>query len=306
MTNKGSGATQHLSRHEVVGRSSTATFRIDEVRVSARHASIRWDGARWELKDLHSSNGTFVRGERILPGACVTVAQGDEIAFGSLQTAYFFDDVSPPTTDAMLVPRTGAAALRLEGGICTLPSAEAPEVTLYRDAAGVWWRESDDLPAAVPLAEGEQVVVRGERFVFTTGVLGDETGATEAGARPLFAKDLTLEFAVSDDEEYVQLTVAGSGRTISLGARSAFYLLLTLARVRLGHTLPKNERSEDGWVFVTTLEQMLGATREQINVDVCRVRQALREHGVSDPAAIVERRRNLLRIGTSSIVLRRL
>jgi hypothetical protein len=51
---------------------------------------------------------------------------------------------------------------------------------------------------------------------------------------------------------------------------------------------------------------MLRASNEQINVDVCRVRQAFRDRGVSDPAAIIERRRNELRIGTKMMSIRRL
>lgn len=307
LTERGSGTAHPLTRHQVVGRSSTANLQINETRISGRHAAIRWDGSCWELKDLDSRNGTFLRGSRLVPGATVALAVGDEVAFGGLDNAYVLDDASAPVLGAMLVKKNGEAALRLDNGLCVLPTAEAPELTIFRDAQGNWWRESDDNPEATLLVEGEQLTVGGEKFGFTSNLLGEQTSATEIGEPQLYLADLALEFVVSDDEECVEVTAKSRERTIVFGNKSAFYLLLTLARARLHRSLPRvTETNEGGWISVDTLQSLLGVSREQINVDVCRIRQAFRQRGVCDPAAIIDRKNHLVRIGTALLSIRQL
>jgi pSer/pThr/pTyr-binding forkhead associated (FHA) protein len=307
LTQRGSDTGHSLTRHQVIGRSSTANLRIDETRVSGRHAALRWDGTRWQLKDLNSRNGTFVRGGRLVPGATVTLSLGDEVAFGCLENTFVLADASAPVQGALLLAKNGEAALQIEDGLCVLPSWDTPELTIYRDAQGNWWRESRDAPEAVLLTEGEQLVVGGERFRFTSNVLTEQTSATEIGETLLFLAELALEFAVSQDEEYVELSAKAGEHTLVMGSKSAYYLLYTLARVRLHHPLPRVvSTSEGGWLSVDTLETLLGTSREHINVDVCRIRQVFREKGVSDPAAIIERRNHLLRIGTAQISIRTL
>lgn len=48
--------------------------------VSRRHADLCWIAGHWVLADLHSSNGTWVNGARIVSPTVVRV--GDLIAFG--------------------------------------------------------------------------------------------------------------------------------------------------------------------------------------------------------------------------------
>jgi pSer/pThr/pTyr-binding forkhead associated (FHA) protein len=44
----------------LIGRSTMCTLQIDAADVSKEHASLRWVGDGWELRDLGSRNGTFV------------------------------------------------------------------------------------------------------------------------------------------------------------------------------------------------------------------------------------------------------
>jgi HD-GYP domain-containing protein (c-di-GMP phosphodiesterase class II) len=53
---------------------------IEQQTVSRRHARIRRRGAAWFVEDLHSSNGTFVHGERLAPGSWHALHDGDELA----------------------------------------------------------------------------------------------------------------------------------------------------------------------------------------------------------------------------------
>ncbi|MHC5008219.1 MAG: ATP-binding protein [Planctomycetota bacterium] len=66
---------------QLIGRSSEA-LPLTDTTVSRRHAELTPDDGRWFLRDLESSNGTFVNGERI-SGDRVELAPGDQIRCGS-------------------------------------------------------------------------------------------------------------------------------------------------------------------------------------------------------------------------------
>ena len=49
---------------------------------SRRHATITVDDAgRATVRDERSTNGTFVNGDRVLPGSTVTLSDGDRLAW---------------------------------------------------------------------------------------------------------------------------------------------------------------------------------------------------------------------------------
>ena len=86
----------------VIGRSATASVRLDADGVSRRHAVIHIasdDSAA--IEDLGSKNGTFVRGQRVT-SRC-TVLPGDEIRFGSVGVT-FRTNTSPSST--VTIPTT--------------------------------------------------------------------------------------------------------------------------------------------------------------------------------------------------------
>jgi pSer/pThr/pTyr-binding forkhead associated (FHA) protein len=75
--------------------------------VSRRHATVRMDDAgHATVRDEHSTNGTFVNGDRVLPGTAVRLADGDQVRLGA--------DV----TGEVLLPRQepDPATLSREGG----------------------------------------------------------------------------------------------------------------------------------------------------------------------------------------------
>lgn len=61
---------------------------IPEHTVSRRHARIRRRGDTYFVEDLHSSNGTFVLGNRLMPGAWHPLRDGDELAVASAQIVF--------------------------------------------------------------------------------------------------------------------------------------------------------------------------------------------------------------------------
>jgi pSer/pThr/pTyr-binding forkhead associated (FHA) protein len=56
--------------------------------VSRRHATVNMDDAgHASIRDEHSTNGTFVNGDRVLPGVAVRLADGDVVRLAADVTA---------------------------------------------------------------------------------------------------------------------------------------------------------------------------------------------------------------------------
>ncbi|MGY8777276.1 MAG: FHA domain-containing protein [Longimicrobiales bacterium] len=70
----------------VVGRDEGADVLIDNPSVSRRHAEIRLSDNGWEVEDLGSSNGTFIRGQRT--EGPQSIGLGDEIGFGKFSIIF--------------------------------------------------------------------------------------------------------------------------------------------------------------------------------------------------------------------------
>ena len=66
----------------VLGRSSACELVFEDDTVSRRHAELRVVDGRWMLRDLGSSNGTYVNGRRVMEAE---VAPGDYIQLGGLR-----------------------------------------------------------------------------------------------------------------------------------------------------------------------------------------------------------------------------
>ena len=80
-----------------IGRGTSCDVVLADLAVSRRHARIQWQGAELVLKDLGSSGGTFVNGERIDRRL---LQLGDVVRFGP-KTEY--EVVSTALTNATLV-----------------------------------------------------------------------------------------------------------------------------------------------------------------------------------------------------------
>jgi hypothetical protein len=64
----------------VLGRSSGCQLVLSDDTVSRRHAELRLVDGRWYLRDLGSSNGTWLNGRRVVE---VEVVPGDEVQLGA-------------------------------------------------------------------------------------------------------------------------------------------------------------------------------------------------------------------------------
>jgi pSer/pThr/pTyr-binding forkhead associated (FHA) protein len=66
----------------VIGRSSSCQLVLADDTVSRRHAELRIEDGRWLLRDLGSSNGTWVNGRPVVEAE---VRAGDTVHLGGCQ-----------------------------------------------------------------------------------------------------------------------------------------------------------------------------------------------------------------------------
>jgi len=75
-----------LSGENIIGAAPNSSVRIDVDTVSSRHAVISYRDGNFYIKDLGSTNGTFVNGVRI--DREVLLKDGDNITFGTFNTTF--------------------------------------------------------------------------------------------------------------------------------------------------------------------------------------------------------------------------
>lgn len=288
-----------------MGRAAGSTLRLTSSHVSLQHASVRWtERGTWELRDLQSKNGTFVNGQRAAAGVPVKLEVGAELAFGSASDAFVMVDASPPRP---LLVRIDADAepIVLQQGLVALPSLENPLVSLFRGENGQWHVESRE--RAGPVNDGDWITIGSEHWRCCLPSTPDETEMIGAAAGLFALADVELRLVVSQDEEEVDVTLVDGGREVRLGQKACHYLLLTLARCRIGRDLPGAASPVEGWVSVSALLDLLRVSEQRLNVDIFRIRQELKAAGVVDAVSIIEREPQLrrVRLGTDRVVLAR-
>ena len=88
-----------------LGRSPECGMQLPATSASRRHASVAWRGARVVLRDLGSTNGTFLNGVRVVEET--PLESGDRIAIGGVEIRYCCVDegtaVSPPAQTRTVV-----------------------------------------------------------------------------------------------------------------------------------------------------------------------------------------------------------
>lgn len=100
------GATFILEGDQLnVGRDSTNEIVINDAEVSRRHARLTFQGGKYVLEDLGSTNGTFVNGQR-LAGPRVLKA-GEVVSFGE-QIVLVFEVTANDPGATMVSPRAAA------------------------------------------------------------------------------------------------------------------------------------------------------------------------------------------------------
>ncbi|MEL6342743.1 MAG: FHA domain-containing protein [Myxococcota bacterium] len=303
LSNVQNGECCTLRARNLIGRSRTCDLKLSARMVSGEHATLWWKDKSWVIRDLSSRNGTFVDGLRIEPGLAVPLRVGAILAFGDNREQWRLASAEPPSAQA--VSLDDGQTVSAIGELLGIPDADTPMATIYRNPAGLWVVDQDD--AERPVHDRQELLI-GEQLWRLH--LPEPIGGTwDLDAQTPAVEVLSLHFAVSLDEEHVELEARFGNRTYDLKSRAHHYLLLTLARQRLKDS--ENEdlpRSAHGWVYQDDLLKMLNVDNNKLNVDIFRARKQFAAAGVEGAARIVERRTTTrqLRIGIGDLHIRQL
>jgi NADPH-dependent 2,4-dienoyl-CoA reductase/sulfur reductase-like enzyme/pSer/pThr/pTyr-binding forkhead associated (FHA) protein len=95
------------TRVMTVGRQSGIYLLIDHGTVSRRHAEISYANGQYVLRDLGSSNGTFINDKRLEPGSVHILKQGDRILFGKVAYTFQFPSLTRQVKTTLHQAMTG-------------------------------------------------------------------------------------------------------------------------------------------------------------------------------------------------------
>jgi len=92
------GATYPLEGESLtLGREASNHIQINDAEISRRHARLQFQGGKYVIEDLGSTNGTYVNGQRL--AAPYVLKPGDVVSFGEqIVLAYESADVDPGAT----------------------------------------------------------------------------------------------------------------------------------------------------------------------------------------------------------------
>jgi len=96
---------------QLIGRSSEAMDTSDQT-ISRRHAELTPDNGKWYIRDLQSSNGTFVNGVRVTTERRL-LRPGDQIRTGA-SLFVFGEDAAKPKRDSIRMVRRSEIDINIE------------------------------------------------------------------------------------------------------------------------------------------------------------------------------------------------
>jgi hypothetical protein len=251
------------------------------------------------VDDLNSRNGIFVNGEAIRRDKPHSLRAGDVLTFGVKTEVWTVSDVGAPS----LFARTPDGEEAEGDDMFVLPNENDPVVTIYQGPNGHWVAERAG--EVLEVQDGHDIAVNGVSWrVHIPEAVAETMENIELAPA---AEELSLHFAVSTDEEHVELEARLGDRRFDLKSRAHHYLLLTLARARLADAEdPELPPTVQGWVYQDDLARMLRLDDNAIYLAVFRARKQLKKAGIARAASLVERRASTrqLRLGISELHIR--
>lgn len=123
------GVTYPLEGDQLtIGRDASNAIAINDAEVSRKHSRLSFQGGKYVLEDLGSTNGTFVNGQR-LSGPAV-LKPGDVVSLGE-QIVLMYDSINMDPGATMASPRARVSQPRPQPATPSAPPAYAPPPPTY-------------------------------------------------------------------------------------------------------------------------------------------------------------------------------
>lgn len=298
LTDVSTGKSYALRPTFLVGRRD-CTLSIDSPTVSNPHAVFQWRGECWELRDLSSTNGTFVNQRRLQPGQAVAIGKGASIAFGDFAHAFALAEDTPPR--ALAVTEDGMVVQADDEGRLVLPGPERTEISISSHG-GQWFVDTDDDRV---VRHGAVLRAGGVEWRLELPMVVEQTLQPGAGGGRR-VDGIGLRFTANRDGS-VDVDVLHGRHVTRLRQRTHHRLLLALARRRvadqLGAPTTGLPPGDHGWMTIAELLGMLSASESSLNLDIHRARRQIGDEvGLMDARLLIERRRGAkLRLGATRL-----
>jgi predicted component of type VI protein secretion system len=128
------GATFALEGDQLtIGRDSSSGVAINDAEISRKHARLTFQGGKYVIEDLGSTNGTFVNGQRLV--SAVVLKTGDVVSFGE-QIVLMYEALSSDPGETMISARKSASRPDPTPAPVPIP-APAPQQYYSAPAPGV-------------------------------------------------------------------------------------------------------------------------------------------------------------------------
>ncbi len=278
------GQIVRLKGWHTVGRLPTSELRIHSRKISNFHAVVHWDGTQWILKDMGSTNGTWLDGEPIAAGISRPLSAGQTIRFAN-NHVWEVCSLEPPMATAY--PTEGGSPVLAKNGLIGLPNNEQPEASIYQSRTMGWVVEREGSINRVVDAEVVPAGGRSWRLCLPQSVPNTIVLATPTPN----INNIRLHFQVSLDQESIQMTAWHGNQSIPFRSRAHMELLLVLARQRIDDVARGDlPTTEHGWLYRDDLARKLAIFDNRTYVYVHRAREQFAQAGIEGAASLIERR----------------
>lgn len=143
----------------VIGRGRDCDVRLGDPDTSRRHAELRLEGERFVLRDLGSTNGTWVNGERVdrialTPGDRLEIG-ANQITFCEVQAGVTLPEVDEAQT--LLFERPAGAGDAFRGDLAQIPPFAVLQILELGRKTGLLRIDADSDPGQLWLEAGQPV-----------------------------------------------------------------------------------------------------------------------------------------------------
>ena len=106
----------------IIGRDAVNAVAINDAEVSRKHARLTFQGGKYVLEDLGSTNGTFVNGQRLV--SSTVLKPGDVVSLGE-QIVLMYEGLSSDA-GATMIGRKAARPAPAPAPVASAPQYSAP------------------------------------------------------------------------------------------------------------------------------------------------------------------------------------